>query len=625
MIERLRVTRLEAVLGSTAIVLAVAAFWLTLEADFLAHPGWLAVQKADVIVGPVLVGLYWHRRRPRSRFGPLLIVAGLLHVPYILQSSAEPWAFAFGVAWESVIYVVTLAVILAFPTGRLDGVVERVLVAGAAIGVTALYVVSLTLSPTIAPVGTISVCEPACPENGWLITANAGLAAALSDTRALLMVAIAIAAVALIVWRIVSCTPPRRRALAIGTPIALVFLVTQIARQLAAALDVDSGSLYTAITWTSVASRAALWYGFLLALVAAELFAARVLRRIVMASLDRPSLRQIEGMLREPLGDPGLRLAFTSGGAWVDSDGAALRPDRGRVLTEVEHEGRAPVAVIHDPQLAEDPELVQAAGAVALLAKENAELETAWNDSLRQLRESRARIAVIGDTERRELERDLHDGAQQQLTALLMKLSLTRESLGVDSAAQDQLRELESELEDALDELRRLAHGIYPAPLGRTRPRPGARGRGDEVRWEGGGVGRRRRALSARGRGRRVLLLPRGRAQRDQARRPPSARLDQPARVRVRAALRRPRRRRRVRSGGADRRGRPAQHARPARRVRRAARDRLRAGARDGGHGRGSGRVSARRAPWTSRIGLVARPAERLALSGCGSIVIARP
>ncbi len=184
-----------------------------------------------------------------------------------------------------------------------------------------------------------------------------------------------------------------------------------------------------------------------------------------MASLDRPPLRELEGMLREPLGDPGLRLAFSAGGAWVDSDGAALRRDRGRVLTEVEHEGRAPVAVIHDPQLAEDPELVQAAGAVALLAKENAELETAWNDSLRQLRESRARIAVIGDTERRELERDLHDGAQQQLTALLMKLSLTRESLGVDSAAQDQLRELESELEEALDELRRLAHGIYPAPL----------------------------------------------------------------------------------------------------------------------------------------------------------------
>ena len=241
MIERLRVTRLEAVLGGTAIVLAVAAFWLTLEADFLAHPGWLAVQKADVIVGPVLVGLYWHRRRPRSRFGPLLIIAGFLHAPYILQSSAEPWAFAFGVAWESVIYVVTLAVILAFPTGRLDGVVERVLVAGAAIGVTALYVVSLTLSPTIAPVGTISVCEPACPENGWLITADAGLAAALSDTRALLMVAIAIVAVALIVWRFMVCTPPRRRALAIGTPIALVFLVTQIARQLAAALDARLG------------------------------------------------------------------------------------------------------------------------------------------------------------------------------------------------------------------------------------------------------------------------------------------------------------------------------------------------------------------------------------------------
>ena len=87
------------------------------------------------------------------------------------------------------------------------------------------------------------------------------------------------------------------------------------------------------------------------------------------------------------------------------------------MLTVAERDGRPAVAVIHDAQLAEDPELVHAAGAVALLAQENAELELAWTDSLRQLRESRARIAAAGEVERRALERDLHDGAQQQLTA----------------------------------------------------------------------------------------------------------------------------------------------------------------------------------------------------------------
>jgi len=63
----------EFAIAACAIVAGAVAIWVTLSADFLAHPGWLALQKADLIVGPVFVGLYWLRRRPRSRFGPLLI------------------------------------------------------------------------------------------------------------------------------------------------------------------------------------------------------------------------------------------------------------------------------------------------------------------------------------------------------------------------------------------------------------------------------------------------------------------------------------------------------------------------------------------------------------------------
>ena len=138
-------------------------------------------------------------------------------------------------------------------------------------------------------------------------------------------------------------------------------------------------------------------------------------------------------------------------------------PDR--VLTTVEREGRPAVAVFHDPELAEDPELVHAAGAMALLARENAELEAGWNEALRELSGSRARIAEAAAVERRALERDLHDGAQQQLTAVLMKLSLVRELVADESVAHARIVELEDNLESALQELRRLGHGIYPAPL----------------------------------------------------------------------------------------------------------------------------------------------------------------
>jgi signal transduction histidine kinase len=76
-----------------AIAASVAAVWVTLSADFLTYPGWLAVQKADFILGPVLAGLYWYRRRPQSRFGPMLIVFGLLSALYVLQSASNSWLF----------------------------------------------------------------------------------------------------------------------------------------------------------------------------------------------------------------------------------------------------------------------------------------------------------------------------------------------------------------------------------------------------------------------------------------------------------------------------------------------------------------------------------------------------
>ena len=79
-------------IAAAAIAAAALAVWVTLSADFLAHPGWLAVQKADIILGPVFVGLYWLRRRPESRFGPLLVATGFIaravHPPVLERSGA---------------------------------------------------------------------------------------------------------------------------------------------------------------------------------------------------------------------------------------------------------------------------------------------------------------------------------------------------------------------------------------------------------------------------------------------------------------------------------------------------------------------------------------------------------
>src|SRR3954462_11386901 len=111
----------DGVLAGLALGAARAAGGGPLGAGFLRYPGWLAAQKADFILGPVLIGLYWLRVRPASRFGWLLIAFGLLCAVYVAQSSSNPWLFGIGLVWESLIYLGTLALILTFPAGRLRG------------------------------------------------------------------------------------------------------------------------------------------------------------------------------------------------------------------------------------------------------------------------------------------------------------------------------------------------------------------------------------------------------------------------------------------------------------------------------------------------------------------------
>jgi signal transduction histidine kinase len=416
----------------------------------------------------VVVGLYWRRRRPDSLFGLQLIAFGFVAAPYILHSSANSTLFTAGVAWESVIYVATLALILAFPTGRLRGLPERSILAAAAIAVPGITLALIFLAPQISGEASISGCAGPCPANAALVSAQPAVARRLLELDRAAIVAIGIAAFSVLLWRLASGTPPQRRSLLIGGPLALLFLATQATYHATTWASVNPGGLNTAARWALVGSRAAVWYGFLLALLAAEIFAGRVLRQILGASLDRRSLPDLEATLRGPLGDPSLQLAFwrPHEASWTDAEGRAVEvPEAGsgRSLTVVERDGRPAVAVMHDLQLGDDPELVQAAGAAALLAHDNVELEAAWKESVQKLHRSRARLAAAGLAERQKLERDLHDGAQQRLLALLINLALAREL--DDAALKQKLGELEAALESAIDELREIAHGIYPSVL----------------------------------------------------------------------------------------------------------------------------------------------------------------
>ena len=174
----------------------------------------------------------------------------------------------------------------------------------------------------------------------------------------------------------------------------------------------------------------------------------------------------VRDALAEAVGDPSLELLLwePSHRRWITPAGAVaeLPDDSARAVTLI---GDHLAAVVHDPVLADQARVIVRAGSAAWLALENERLQAELRRQLEELRASRARIVAVGDEERRRLERDLHDGAQQRLLGVGLALQLLRPRLSAPADAEPVLAEAEDELRAALEELRELARGIHPAIL----------------------------------------------------------------------------------------------------------------------------------------------------------------
>jgi len=178
----------------------------------------------------------------------------------------------------------------------------------------------------------------------------------------------------------------------------------------------------------------------------------------------------VREMLAESLGDRTLSVAYwlPERRIFVDEAGHAVRlpdPGSGRAWTAVERDGRRVAAIIHDEELATGPELVNAAAAGAALAIDNERLKANLRARVEELRVSRVRIVEAGDSARRRIERDLHDGAQQQLVSLSLDLRLLKAKLNGNQEAAETIDALSEKLNTALAELRELARGIHPVIL----------------------------------------------------------------------------------------------------------------------------------------------------------------
>ena len=179
----------------------------------------------------------------------------------------------------------------------------------------------------------------------------------------------------------------------------------------------------------------------------------------------------LQSALARTLGDPELTLAYPVEGqpGYADADGAPVSlPAAGgdRTAIALERGGRELATLVYDATLDQDPELIEAVCAAATVALENEHLQQESQTRLAELQASRQRIVAAGDAERRRLERNLHDGAQQRLVALALQLRLIRSGIRRDPEAAEALVSTASdELAESLAELRELARGIHPAVL----------------------------------------------------------------------------------------------------------------------------------------------------------------
>lgn len=361
--------------------------------------------------------------------------------------------------------VVFAHLVLAFPGGRLESRYDRGLIYGAYAGLAVIRVGwVLTWDPSSA------ACFPRCQVNPFVIWPNDTLGSILGPGVSLLIPALAAAVIVGVLrhWRVAS--PAQRRALLPVVAVAPIELAL-IAARYATAIDQQTWEVVGVAISTSPLAfvQAAIPAGFLLGLAATRLARGAVAELAIELGRGVP-LGSLRDRLAKALRDPTLELAYPSPGghAFVDSGGRPVEmpaADGGRRrVTRLERDGETLAALIYDPAIeTEDPGRVEAVTSVASLALENERLAAQVQAQLKEVRASRARIVEAADAERRRIERDLHDGAQQRLVALAMRLDQARQS---SQGAEELIDATTAELLTAVGEVRDLARGLHPAILG---------------------------------------------------------------------------------------------------------------------------------------------------------------
>ncbi len=449
------------------VLVAIGAGLLLATSDHLVDPIAYGIQRAVIIVGWSSAALYWLVRRPGNRLGLAFVALALASVVMSLQGASDPLLHSISVFGDFPSFVLAYFVIFAFPDGRLARTPERLLLAGWVLSFSNFFP-GLFFSPVVSGGGPVAGCNAACPTNAFMIADRPTIADGFGSNVSYLVLALGVATIALLSYRMATATRPRRRALMpVYVPAVLLTVPVLIFHGIVTQhLDLDPSTI-SDVGWFLTVGRALIPYGFVLSIVVSTFFAATALKKIVSRLVENPSAAELRTTLAAALDDPSLKIGFRleQAGGFVDSSGEPLpsAPPAGQSSTPVTRNGETVAVIMHDRALDTDPELVTAAGQALLLAIENGRLTTEVQSMNTELRATRARIVATGDAQRRKIERDLHDGAQQHLAALSIRVGLAREL--ADPEAAQRLDDVGKELEEILEELRDLAHGLYPPLL----------------------------------------------------------------------------------------------------------------------------------------------------------------
>ncbi len=415
--------------------------------------------------GFIGVGLFVWSRNPSNRVGSLMTATGFAWFFTLVGFSNLAVFFTLGAVFGSVYLAVAIHMLLAAPTGRVERRGDRNLVAFGYLLTTVLIV------PLFFFVDAQRDFDCGnCPENLLQIWDNETLVDVLSAAVNVAGAALVIGVLVSLVRRWRGATGPEQQLYGPLYAAGVILMIALVITVGAQALAWDSKASEIAHIVSGVPF-ALVPYVFLFAFVRARMVQSGAVGELIARVGAAPMPGELRGALAEALDDPTLELVYwlPEDRRFVDGQGRRFEPpeDGGRrAISKVERDGECIAAIVYDASLRDAQDHVRAVGAAAALVLANERLDAQLRAKVGELRQSRERMVEIGVEERRRLERDLHDGAQQRLVSMALNMRLARTKLRDDPAAAEQLLDSAGvELDAALEELRELARGIHPAVL----------------------------------------------------------------------------------------------------------------------------------------------------------------